>query len=923
MELVGARFGHVVVEDLVGRGGMGEVYRGYDEVLQRQVAVKVIAAHQRWSEESRARFRREAQVLARFQHPGICQIHDYVEQEDADVLILEFVEGRTLGDVLAREELSRERKLEIAEGLARVLEAAHDAGIIHRDLKPDNVMLLADGAVKILDFGLSRAIEAAVEPAGAGMPVIASRPVVIEDSCCTTAGTLVGTLRYMSPEQARAEEVTPASDLYSLGIILQEMLSGRPAYQAVDPIPVLLAAVAAGETVPPALADPGIEALVRNLTNREPGARPSAAETAATIRALRERPLARARRRRRVAGIAAVALLVSATGILTWWLARPKPWLAPGEAPRIAVMPFAVTAADPRYVWAEDGLPELIGRSLDRRASVIPFEQARATARHFGLAAAPVLTAAEATGVAGALGARLLVAAELARHGRGLALIYHVYSDRGQVMGAGTLAGTDPAELAGRLSRELAARAGLGGAEVDGGVSQDEFANSAFAIGSAAFLTDGPLRARRYFDVALDRDPALVQAKLALIRCDEKTGDWDRAIDSARAIVATAQVAGDRRLEGVGLSTLASLLHLKGDFAAARGHLLEALDIANESGDPEAQVVCLNELGRAALRQGRADEAEAHLEAALTISEREGIPDRYQASLVNLGMVSWQLRGDLERARGFFESALAVARTRRDRDRQLVCLTNLGGVALQGNRLEEGEKAFVEVLELNREVGNRQTGAVASSNLGAIAFMRGDLDAAEARWIEVLALRRELGDRPGQAVVLNNLARVAAQGGRLAVARERCAEALAIRRDLGDRLGQARILVTMAEMERMEDKLDDAVDRYREARAILSELGERGWLAEACVGEARAEMARGRLERAAEVIEMARRAYPSYPELFLADAALAYERGNFDQALAMQSAGRDVLRERWLPDQEAALEMYRVAAATGMKVQRR
>src|SRR5215212_2394938 len=154
MELVGERFGHIRVTEVVGSGGMGDVYGGYDEKLERKVAVKVLSPDQRLEAEARERLLREARALSRLDHANICRIYDYIESDKVDLLVLEYIDGQTLADVT--EKTSRGEKLRIASAVAGVLVAAHRAGIVHRDLKPDNVMITTTGEVKVLDFGLAR-----------------------------------------------------------------------------------------------------------------------------------------------------------------------------------------------------------------------------------------------------------------------------------------------------------------------------------------------------------------------------------------------------------------------------------------------------------------------------------------------------------------------------------------------------------------------------------------------------------------------------------------------------------------------------------------------------------------------------------------------------------------------------------------------
>ncbi|MBZ0100704.1 MAG: serine/threonine protein kinase, partial [Thermoanaerobaculia bacterium] len=258
---VGDRVGTVELVGILGEGGMGTVFEGFDARLERRVAVKVLRADHRAGEVARARFRREARILSRLDHAGICQVYDLVERPDADYLILELVEGDTLRAQL-RGELAPTHRLEIARALAEALAAAHAKGVVHRDLKPDNVMVRPDGAVKILDFGIARV--AATEP-DTGAPAAADPPLdatadtsgappadPARTTLRTRLGSILGTVAYMSPEQARGEiaNLDERTDIYSLGAILYEMLTLSPPVSGPN-LSAILRAVEAGEIVPP------------------------------------------------------------------------------------------------------------------------------------------------------------------------------------------------------------------------------------------------------------------------------------------------------------------------------------------------------------------------------------------------------------------------------------------------------------------------------------------------------------------------------------------------------------------------------------------------------------------------------------------------------------------------------------------------
>jgi eukaryotic-like serine/threonine-protein kinase len=213
----GTRLGPYEILSLLGRGGMGEVYRARDERLNRHVAIKVLPEHLANDSERLARLHREAQVLAALNHTHIAHIHGLEDASGVPALVLELVEGSTLAERMANGPLSLSEAIEIAKQIADGLEAAHEKGVIHRDLKPANVKITPDGTVKLLDFGLAKAVSGDGTDPDLSMMTTAG----------TEAGVILGTAAYMSPEQARGRPVDKRTDIWAFGCVLFEMLSGR------------------------------------------------------------------------------------------------------------------------------------------------------------------------------------------------------------------------------------------------------------------------------------------------------------------------------------------------------------------------------------------------------------------------------------------------------------------------------------------------------------------------------------------------------------------------------------------------------------------------------------------------------------------------------------------------------------------------
>jgi eukaryotic-like serine/threonine-protein kinase len=205
----GARLGSYEIVALIGAGGMGEVYRARDGKLTRDVALKIRPSFLAGDPERRARFTREANLLATLNHPNIAAIYGFEPSDPSPALVLEMVEGPTLADRLEGGPVPIDETLAIARQMAEALEAAHAQGIVHRDLKPANVKVRADGTVKVLDFGLAKAMAVDSSPA-----VVAASPTLTSPAA-TAMGTIMGTAAYMSPEQARGRAVDKRSDIWA------------------------------------------------------------------------------------------------------------------------------------------------------------------------------------------------------------------------------------------------------------------------------------------------------------------------------------------------------------------------------------------------------------------------------------------------------------------------------------------------------------------------------------------------------------------------------------------------------------------------------------------------------------------------------------------------------------------------------------
>ena len=277
----GTRLGPYEVQSAAGAGGMGEVYRARDTRLDRTVAIKVLPTHLSSNPDLRARFEREAKAISALQHPNICVLYDVGSQNGTDFLVMEYLEGETLYARIARKALTQEEALKIAIEVADALDKAHRSGIIHRDLKPGNVMLTKGGA-KLMDFGLAKPQGLGGGPVSGAVSIssmatmAATVPSPAAASPVTVAGTLIGTVQYMSPEQIQGREADARSDIFAFGSMLFEMLTGKRAFDGKSQLSVA-SAILDREPEPIAtlvpLTPPALEHVVRTCLAKEPDER--------------------------------------------------------------------------------------------------------------------------------------------------------------------------------------------------------------------------------------------------------------------------------------------------------------------------------------------------------------------------------------------------------------------------------------------------------------------------------------------------------------------------------------------------------------------------------------------------------------------------------------------------------------------------
>ncbi|MBM4119129.1 tetratricopeptide repeat protein, partial [bacterium] len=710
----GETISHYAIEALLGSGAMGEVYRVHDTRLDCTRALKLLHYSGTIDAQDRARFLREARVAAGLNHPGICTVHEIDDIDGRAFIVMEYVPGQDLAARIAQGALPWPEVLRIARELAEALQVAHAAGVVHRDIKPRNIRLTPEGHVKILDFGLAKL-------AGADE--------------LTRSGAAAGTPAYMSPEQARGGAVDARSDLWALGVVLYEMLSGRPAYPR--EAFAALSAICHGE--PPTLpaipgAPPGLAALVEHCLRPDPARRYQSAEAfladlaalagGSTVAPPRRRALRLPRRQPRLLWAAALlaGLLLLAPILRSWQVSRMPKHI------HLAVLPMEVFGGGERERALADGLVRHLTTQLtrlerwSRDVSVIPA---------CDIEDGEVASSRDAQRV---FGANLVVAGSLNPSGELLALTLELIDPRGprQLAAAEFSVPRSEAlrlhsEALAQLIRLLEPRLSRGHAgdlhasESPGGQSFGDYLAGLGYLQNLDFMGDAEQLARvdsalAAFGQSLASEPNFAPALAG--RAEAKWRRYTLTRDPRWSAAALADCAAALAVD----SSLVQGLRVRGDIRAGTGEVERALldyraVLALDSLDVQAR------RGLAAAYATLGDSARAEATFLATLSAR---PADY-VTRKELGIFYYH-EGRFAEAVQQFEALIAAAP-------ENYCLgyNQLGGLYIQEGRLDLARPALERSLAIKPNYR-------AYTNLAAVDYREGKYEQAVTRLRAALAI---------------------------------------------------------------------------------------------------------------------------------------------------------------------------------------
>jgi len=936
---VGQRLGRYRITQPLGKGGMGEVYLAHDTELERDVALKILPVEVAGNRQRMQRFIQEARTASALNHQNIITIYEVGQADGVRFIATEYIKGETLRQRLRRGSLSLRECFEVAVQTAAALSAAHEAKIVHRDIKPENIMLRPDGLVKVLDFGLAKLTEkSAVESPD---PYAATRPQID-----TAPGVVLGTFNYMSPEQARGKQVDARTDIWSLGVVLYEIIAGRQPFEG-ETNSDILAAILKTDPEPLAQVAPATPAELQHIVGmalqRDKEARYQTAndlladlkglqEDLAFAARLREAPIisqaraptemdarrtAEENKKKRHYFVLAFATLIVLLVLLAmgFYLNRTRriqetatnTGLAVGQIkPRrsVAVLGFKNLSGNLDAAWLSTALSEMLSTELaaGEEIRMIPGENVARMRIELSLADTDSFAKDTLAQIKKNLGTDVVVLGSYVtlgeKRGGQIRLDLRLQDvAAGETIGTVVETGTEANlfELVSRAGQRLRDRLGvaaLSGDEANrvlASLPSNPEAARHYAEGLERLRLFDAQRARELFEKAIAADPKYPMAYSALAAAWTTLGYNPKAREAAKkAFDLSGNLSREERLvvEGRYQETFREWENAAGTYHTLLGLFPDNLEYG-------LRLVFVQTFG------GKTKEALATIESLRKLPS----PARDDPRIDLSEMAAAQELSDfkLEQAAATRAAEKAAAQGAR----LLLARARLfEGWALHS--LGENERAIAvsnEAKQIYAGAGDRRGVANALGNVANVLWREGDLAGAKKMFNESLQIRREIGEQRGVAVTLNNLAGVLLDEGKLRDGTRMFQEAIANYRAVNDRGGLATTLHNLGGVLRDQASLVEARKNLEEAQTISREIGDEHEVVTASVRLEEVLFDQGDL---AEAKKLSERALAFYREtnddktlwaaalydqgmILLAEGNLAGARQEYDESLAINN----------------------------------
>jgi tetratricopeptide (TPR) repeat protein/tRNA A-37 threonylcarbamoyl transferase component Bud32 len=769
---LGLSFSHYRIVDKLGEGGIGTVYLAEDTLLGRRVAIKFPSAEP----AHKQRLLAEARAASSLNHPAIAAVYDCGEYEDRPYIVMELVEGQGLDELLREGPLPAGRSVEIAAQVAEALQEAHSRHIVHRDIKPSNIRINERGAVKVVDFGLAKYLrDARAMAAGAS---------ALDVTTQTLEGTLTGTPQYMSPEQARGESGDQRSDLFSLGAVLYECLTGRKPFGGTTAMDVLSQVLQveplAPSSVNPAVS-PELDRITRKALAKDPAGRcQSASEMLRDLEAVRGRATGRGpgRTRRTVrVGAALAAVLI---GAAIWVTARRTTHAPSPEALR----------------WYEEGANAIRDGTYYKATRAL--ERAVRLDTGFALAHARLAEASNELDDSGAARQEMLEA--LTPAGRPTSL---AHADELTIQAISHTLTFDYAGAAG-IYREVLRQA-----------PPAERAGVSLDLGRAYEKNEQPGEAISSYLEATRLSPQYAAAFLRLGILYGRRQDQANATAAFRQAESLYHALSNIEGQAEVLYQRSVVANKRGDIAEATSLLEKAVQMARTAGNQQQQITALLQLSNLSQKKGDPAAAEKAANEAIELAHTSGLEALASRGLLELGN-TWFVRGDFAQAEKYFQQSLEYSRRFKAQRSEAQALLSLGSLQIQRMELEQGIRQVEQALPFFEHGGYGKETSQALILLGRARRDQGDYAGALHVFSEQLERAGKAGDWTQSALAQEGIARVLQYQERFPEALAHARECISISQAHGDQLllayGQAFSAIVLANL-----------GRYREGREALAQ----------------------------------------------------------------------------------------------------
>ncbi len=803
----GAKLAQYTIEKKLGVGGMGEVYLAKDNTLGRQVALKFLSAKLADDKTFRARFIREARAAAALNHPNVVTIYEVAERNDGLVYIaMEFVSGRSLQDIFAESRPPLDSLCEIMLQVCDGIGSAHQLGMVHRDIKPANIIVGDDRRVRILDFGLAKAEE---------------------DEQITQAGMAMGTVNYMAPEQARGEDTDARSDVFAIGIVLYEALTGKQPFRRGNGMATMQAVI---NEPPPPISETrnDVPKPLENLVLKALSKKPSERFATALDLGREIRGLLGVSQAGNITGLPSGRSSQTGTFGITSMVGRAAAGLSRSVAVQALAILYLRNLGSEEDEFLSYGITEDLIVDLTRvgtvrvapMRSILKYKDSDAELEDI---AAKLNVNFVLDGSIHRAADRIRVSAQLVDVGSG----DNLWAGRWE-KGVDDLPQIKQDLASGVVEALNIGASVVSAAQVGTPEASDHQAYEAYLKGKYSFelkkdSSDVEIALGLYRQ-ALKQEPGLLAARAGIAEIHIHRGENERAEEELKSALEEARER-EARADQVRILLLLARLHIRqSNWKIAWVHAKEASELTRELRDLAGEADTLGCQIAILQPQAKFDEALRLFDRVLEISRKLNDPERIGEALKNMGVV-YARKGDFDRALSLYQEALALAEKQENLSLQAACNSNIGNVHYFKGELDEAYECYHHALQIHSRLGDPAMAARPKLNMGLIELMRGKHTQGLDHLNEAADAFKELGERSTFAMTLMNISHVRLTLGETELATKSAERALAIAQEINHPLAESDAILRLANVYLYERDFDHARKLAEQALEISTAAG--------------------------------------------------------------------------------------------------